>query len=219
MAGSGLTSISLSISDSATNLGSRDVRFTSAATMRGVTVLGNEDSGFIHMQLDLAVLRPPASNASATASSAQSCIALAGAGSFDTITLLDIGFMGFRLSLDDIQLLSRDQIGASAAPFLTKSTVVPVLGDDMDDLKSGKNRCGCSRIQHLLAWSNPETAMRGSACALSLICYPVHRYLMKVRPNVTLDKVASICQELAGNTNSQRFAGLCHTPLSTVNVC
>lgn len=51
---------------------------------------------------------------------------------------------GFRLVLDNIKLLSAATLTASAAepllPLVKLPTLVPVLGDDLVDLKAKKNR-------------------------------------------------------------------------------
>lgn len=134
--GSGLTSISLSVMDTATNVLSRDVRFTNAEAMRGaVNVLGNDDDGFIHLQVDLAALHPTSSSPSSSV--APTCDGLQ---SFDRIVIADVSGMGFLLVLDDIKLISGDLLSASAMPLMPVSSVVPVLGDDLVRLKSAKNR-------------------------------------------------------------------------------
>lgn len=48
--------------------------------------------------------------------------------------------MGFRLVLDDVKLVSSATFSASDSPRLPASELVPVLADDMDELKSGNNR-------------------------------------------------------------------------------
>ena len=113
------------------------------AVMRGVTVLGNDDDGFVCMHVDLAALRttnstdvlskdtgkqPPAQG--------NSCSAPAGVASrFD---IKDVSNMGFRL--DDVRLISSASFSAADSPLLPLSTMVPVLADDLDELKSGNNR-------------------------------------------------------------------------------
>lgn len=60
--GSGLTAISLYIKDSVTKTLSRDVRFNQARLPEGVTVLDNDDDGFIRIQVALSSLRAVADN-------------------------------------------------------------------------------------------------------------------------------------------------------------
>jgi hypothetical protein len=62
------------------------------------------------------------------------------ATSFDTIEIRDIGNMGFRLVLDSINLISTDAVSAADSPILPVSPVVPVLGDDLVELKASPNR-------------------------------------------------------------------------------
>jgi hypothetical protein len=59
---------------------------------------------------------------------------------FDTIEITDVGNMGFRLVLDSVKLISTDTTSAADSPILPVSPVVPVLGDDLVDLKSSPNR-------------------------------------------------------------------------------
>lgn len=165
--GSGLTSISIYLKDTATNKISWDVRFTSNTTARGVTSLGVDEDNFYHLQINLAVLRtraePVADSAAKKDSTkvkeagdngkdkkdtpvAQECDAIT---HFDTIVVSDISNMGFLLVLDDIKLVSAYQVGGDAIqvseafmPFLpiTMPNMVPVLGDDLTKLKSQDNR-------------------------------------------------------------------------------
>jgi hypothetical protein len=68
--GSGLQYISLFISDSRTKTDSLDVRFTSVDAFKGIaTVLGEDDDGFIHFQVDLGSLRPVHDNKTSNCSS------------------------------------------------------------------------------------------------------------------------------------------------------
>jgi len=60
--GSGLTAISLYIKDSVTKTLSKDVRFNQARLPEGITVLDNDDDGFIHIQVALSSLRAVADN-------------------------------------------------------------------------------------------------------------------------------------------------------------
>lgn len=130
--GSGITSISLYVMDSVSTTVSRDVRFTSNETMLGTTILGNDDDGFMHVQVDLNVLRTNTSAADSTAT--------CNTKRFDTIVMADVSNMGFRLVLDDIKLIPAATFTASASDILPISRMIPVLADDLDDLKSGRNR-------------------------------------------------------------------------------
>lgn len=132
MKGSGITSISVYVLDSVNTTVSKDVRFTSNETMLGTTILGIDDDGFHHVQVDLKELR---TNTSAAAS-ATTC----NSNRFDTIVMMDVSNMGFRLVLDDIKLIPAATFTASASDILPKWRRVPVLADDLSDLKSGKNR-------------------------------------------------------------------------------
>ena len=164
--------------------------------MRGVTVLGNDDDGFIRMHIDLAALRTANStDAPGTASKdtgkdtgkrppaqGDSCSAPAGVASrFDTIEIKDVSNMGFRLVLDDVRLISSASFSAADSPLLPLSTMVPVLADDLDELKSGNNR-----------------------------------YLLKLKRNTTADQLKDVCKELSSGADNRRFTGMCHSNLATV---
>jgi hypothetical protein len=131
--GSGITSISLYVMDSVSTTVSRDVRFTSNETMLGTTILGNDNDGFMHVQIDLNVLRTTHTPATGNVTSCNT-------NRFDTIVMADVGNMGFRLVLDDIKLIPAATFTASASDILPISPMVPVLADDLDDLKSGGSR-------------------------------------------------------------------------------
>jgi len=112
------------------------VGFTSAEAMKGAgNVLGNDNDGFIHFQVDLAALHPASSSLSSTA--APTCDGLQ---RFDRVVIADVSCMGFLLVLDGNKLISADLLSASAMPLMPVSSVVPVLGDDLVRLKSAKNR-------------------------------------------------------------------------------
>jgi hypothetical protein len=49
--------------------------------------------------------------------------------------------MGFRLVLDDVKLISKEVVAASDSQIRPRSSLIPVLGDDLHELKSGRNRC------------------------------------------------------------------------------
>lgn len=135
--GSGLTSISMSFIDTATNTFGRDLRFTSADSVKGVAkVLGNDDDGFINILITIAALSNLKPNS--TAGAAQAC--KPATPHFDEIRIADISGMGFSIVLDDLKLISGKQFAASASSLFPVSTVVPVLGDDLPALKSGNNR-------------------------------------------------------------------------------
>jgi hypothetical protein len=57
-----------------------------------------------------------------------------------TIDIKDVSNMGFRLVLDDVRLISFASVSAADSPLLPLSNMVPVLADDLDELKSGNNR-------------------------------------------------------------------------------
>lgn len=152
--GSGLSSISLYLKDSATKTLSRDVRFNQLSQIPGgVTILGNDDDGFIHIQVALSSLRTVvtadnSSEASGTAATSSKPAALCGATGvsqhFDRIVFADISGMGFFLVLDDIKLVSSDAIAASAFSWPTAVAMrPPVFGDDMIGLKAAPNRYFC----------------------------------------------------------------------------
>lgn len=159
--GSGLSSISLYIKDSATKTLSRDVRFNQLSQIPGgVTILGSDDDGFIRIQVALSSLRTvvtadnssEANNteANSSASTSQgSCGTTGVAQHFDRIVFADISGMGFFLVLDDINLVSSDAVSASDFrwPTLAAAPVrLPVFGDDLIGLKAAPNRydaCHC----------------------------------------------------------------------------
>jgi hypothetical protein len=156
--GSGLSSISLYIKDSATKTLSRDVRFNQLSQIPGgVTILGNTDDGFIHIQVALSSLRTVvtadnSSEASASAANSSepvgSCGATGVAQHFDKIVFADVSGMGFVLVLDDIKLVSSDAIAASDFSWPTAVPMrLPVFGDDMIGLKAAPNRCNTYHCQ------------------------------------------------------------------------
>lgn len=138
--GSGLTAISLYIKDSASKTNSRDVRFQRADQLQdGVRILGSNEDGFLHIQLALSALRVTP-NLTTDGSGGQQCNTGV-AQHFDRITFADISGMGFTLVLDDVKLVSRDAI--SAASFMLpmmSGTRPPVFGDDLPNLRAGRNR-------------------------------------------------------------------------------
>lgn len=192
--GSGLSSVSLYIKDSATKTLSRDVRFNQLSQIPGgVTILGNDDDGFIHIQVALSSLRTVvtadnSSDANGTAASSSDSIGLCGATGvsqhFDKIVFADISGMGFFLVLDDIKLVSSDAIAASAFSWPTAVPMrPPVFGDDMIGLKAAPNRyfqclanweVTCARyhrktFKYVLLYTAPSTAseslLRSCMCA------------------------------------------------------
>lgn len=171
MAGSGTTSVSVSILDSATNKTSTDVRLNNARQAQPVTILQVDNEGFTHMQINLTAF----SAASHTVLNAPALSQL------DKVQFKDVSNMGLRLVLDEIKLLPAGAAPTAASTVLQPS-MVPLLADDQDELKSAQNR-----------------------------------YIMKLRPVVTPEDVARICQELAGNVSEPRFKGGCHTVLPEVS--
>jgi hypothetical protein len=141
--GSGLTAISLYIRDSATKTLSQDVRFHSPDQLQaGITILGNDDDGFIHIQVALSALRAGTNSSDPASASCGGGFQKYQVLPFDAIVFADISGMGFTLVLDDVKLVSKDAIAASAAPWLESSNNVrpPVFGDDLTNLKAGRNR-------------------------------------------------------------------------------
>ena len=157
--------------------------------MRGVTILGNDDDGFIRMHIDLAALRttnstdaPNKDTGKQPPAQGNSCSTPPGVASrFDTIEVKDISNMGFRLVLDDIRLISSASFSVADSPLLPLSNMVPVLADDLDELKSGNNR-----------------------------------YLLKLKRNTTPDQLKDVCRELSSGADNRRFTGMCHSNLATV---
>lgn len=131
--------------DSVSAFVSKDVRFTMGEDldqdrMPGTTILGIDDDGFHHVQIDLKVLSTPKpSNTTGAANTSEVQSTCNSNARFDTIVMMDIGNMGFHLVLDDIKLIPADIFTASSSD-ITRPTVVPVLNDDLNSLKSGFNR-------------------------------------------------------------------------------
>lgn len=158
--------------------------------MRGVTILGNDDDGFIRMHIDLAALHtnngtdaPSKDTGKQPPAQGNSCGAPAGyfGARFDTIEIKDVSNMGFRLVLDDVRLISSASFSAADSPLLPLSNLVPVLADDLDELKSGNNR-----------------------------------YLLKLKRNTPADQLKDVCKELSSGADNRRFTGMCHSNLATV---
>lgn len=99
----------------------------------GVTILGNDDDGFIHIQVALNALR-------ATDNSTHDGCGTGVSQHFDRIVFADISGMGFTLVLDDFKLISPNVMKASDFFLPTLSTLPPVFGDDLLSLKSARNR-------------------------------------------------------------------------------
>jgi hypothetical protein len=118
--------------DSVSTTVSKDVRFTGNEVMLGTTILEIDEDGFHHVQIDLNGLRTNTSGAD----SATTC----NTNRFDTIVIMDVSNMGFRLVLDDIKLIPAATFTASASDILPLWRRVPLLADDLSDLKSGENR-------------------------------------------------------------------------------
>jgi hypothetical protein len=135
--GSGLTAINLYIKDSASKTISKDVRLQRADQLQdGVKILGADDDGFLHIQLSLSALRVTPN----TTAGGQQCDTGV-AQHFDQITFADISGMGFTLVLDDLKLISSQAV--SAASFMLpgiSSTRPPIFGDDLPNLRAGRNR-------------------------------------------------------------------------------
>lgn len=191
MKGSGISSVSIYIKDSATKTLSRDVRFQQAhQLLNGVNILGNDEDGFIHVQIDLGTLRTTAGNNVSNASGLQAdeaCMQEGVQQTFDKIVFADISGMGFKLVLDDIKLVSKDADPAPSADSLPMqtgmATLPPVYGEDLTELRAGTNR-----------------------------------YSMKLNPTANFTLVREICQELEGKTyTTRRFAGHCNTPVASVS--
>jgi len=49
--------------------------------------------------------------------------------------------MGFNLILDDVKLVAQDVVSASSFPMPTRTLRAPVFGEDLPNLRAGKNRC------------------------------------------------------------------------------
>jgi hypothetical protein len=194
MKGSGISSVSIYIKDSATKTLSRDVRFQQAQQLLDeVSISGNDEDGFIHVQIDLGTLRTAAvDNASNTPSlqADEACMQGGVQQTFDKIVFADISGMGFRLVLDDIKVIPKSAIPAPPADGLDSlpmqagmATLPPVYGEDLTELRAGTNR-----------------------------------YSMKLNPTANFTLVKEICQELEGKTNTtSRFAGRCNTPVESVS--
>jgi hypothetical protein len=189
--GSGISSVSIYIKDSATKTLSTDVRFQQAQQLQnGVKILGNDEDGFIHVQIDLSTLRATAGNNASDASDLQAVEACTQGGvqqTFDKIVFADVSGMGFRVVLDDIKLVSRNTSQASSddsQPLHTgMATLPPVFGEDLTELRAG-----------------------------------VNRYSMSLKPEANFTLVSEICQELEGKTSGKRrFSGHCNTPVESVS--
>lgn len=187
VAGSGLTAISLYIKDSATKTLSRDVRFHSLSQLpAGVSIVGNTDDGFYRIQVALSALRT-SSNDTLSSDSPGAC-GMGVAQHFDRLVFADIGGMGFTLVLDDIRLLSKDAISASAGESSLMSANnlrPPVFADDLLGLKAGRMRY----IMKVKPGTPPA--------AVANIC----------------NELAGV---VAGK-GLRRFMGTCNTPLATVS--
>lgn len=57
--------------------------------------------------------------------------------------------MGFNLILDDVKLVAQDVVSASSFPMPTRTLRAPVFGEDLTNLRAGKNRCV---LQTAAAW-------------------------------------------------------------------
>lgn len=138
--GSGLTAISLYIKDSTSKTISRDVRFQRADQLQdGVRILGSDEDGFLHIQLALSALCVT-SNLTTDGSAGQQCNTGV-VQHFDIITFADISGMGFTLVLDDLKLISKDAVSASSImPPVRGSRRPPIFGDDLPNLRAGRNR-------------------------------------------------------------------------------
>lgn len=113
---------------------SEGVRFTTVQRATGVTILDQDDDGFTHMQMSSAALGVVGAPSIA-----------GGLTQFDTIEFRDTGNMGFRIVLDDVKLLPHMPAGTSptpapAQPEQQRRKLVPLLGDDLDEFKSGSDR-------------------------------------------------------------------------------
>jgi hypothetical protein len=173
MAGSGMSSVSISILDTATNKSSLAVaHLGNARRAQPVSILEVDEGGFTHMRINLTALSTPSSAVLDTPVLCQ----------FNTIQFKDLSNTGLRLVLDKIMLLPAGAVEIAAAPVLQERSMVKVLADDQEDLKSAPNR-----------------------------------YIMKLDPDTTLEDIAHICQELAGNVAEARFKGHCHTPQTAVS--
>jgi hypothetical protein len=138
--GSGLTAISLYIKDSATKTLSKDVRFQRADLLpAGVTIRGNDEDGWLHIQVALSALRTT-SDANSTAGAAAGACVTGVSQHFDRIVFADISGMGVTLMLDGVKLMNKDAITAASFFMPSFTTRPPVFGEDLINLRAGRNR-------------------------------------------------------------------------------
>eukprot|EP00887_Chlorella_sp_A99_P000109 scaffold16.g109.t1 len=188
--GTALTNGALFLEDTVNRRLTRQLTLDTAQRGDARVLFGPDNQGWYHVQINLARL---------TDSSDTKLGAVPVPNTWTRITLLDKSGTGFSLQLDDAYIYSSllMPFQTSEASATNTSAPFPCVGASCASLPAAK--------------PSPATLVPLYGGEVGLNSAPDNGFIMRLKPNVTLEDVQGICAELAGagDQAAPRFRGLC----------